>query len=114
MKQKLIETIREVSISGKTYEEYVEALAAALDKRFKSMFEEFDVAVKMSEIKFPEGIQIVHDFCEKQKKKVRCDTIMDLVEAFEQKIHSRMSYPGWDIKQNIIPEVVKEKLEEKK
>ena len=113
MKQKLIEAIREVSIAGKTYEQYVEALAEALDKRFKAMFEELDVAVKMSELNFPEGLKIVHDFCERQNKKTRYDAINEVLGELSHEIRSIQSYHGWYIKDTIIPTVVKKILEEK-
>ena len=42
MKQKLIEAIREVSIAGKTYEQYVEALAEHLNTVGQKKFKRID------------------------------------------------------------------------
>jgi hypothetical protein len=40
------------------------------------------------------------------------DTVRKMQEALEQRIHSKLSYHGWYLKETVIAEVAKEMLEE--
>lgn len=43
---------------------------------------------------------------------IRADTVRKMQEALEQRIHSKLSYHGWYLKETVIAEIAKEMLED--
>lgn len=43
---------------------------------------------------------------------VKADTVRKMQEALEQRIHSKLSYHGWYLKETIMPSIAKEMLDE--
>jgi hypothetical protein len=43
--------------------------------------------------------------------KIKADTVRKMQEALEQRIHSKLSYHGWYLKETVIAEIAKELLE---
>lgn len=70
--------------------------------------EELIVTLKMNDAPFPEGLQIVHDFCEKRK--------MEAISEFAERLKSEVnggqfaSYKGLEIR-NVIDQIAKEMKE---
>jgi regulator of replication initiation timing len=50
---------------------------------------------------------------EETKKIIEADTVRKMQEALEQRIHSKLSYHGWYLKETVIAEIAKEMLEDK-
>lgn len=44
-------------------------------------------------------------------KQGKIDTVRKMQEALEQRIHSKLSYHGWYLKETVIAEIAKEMLE---
>ena len=49
-----------------------------------------------------------------RNRTIKAVTVRKMQEALEQRIHSKLSYHGWYLKETVIPEIVKEMLEGKK
>lgn len=48
---------------------------------------------------------------EERCMQLRADTVRKMQEALEHRIHSKLSYHGWYIKETVIPEIAKDMLE---
>jgi hypothetical protein len=47
-----------------------------------------------------------------ETRKAKADTVRKMQEALEHRIHSKLSYHGWYLKETVIAEIAKEMLEE--
>lgn len=74
-------------------------------ERLKKDREELIVTLKMNDAPFPEGLQIVHDFCEKRKMEV----ITEFAERLKSEVNGGQfaSYKGLEIR-NVIDQIAKE------
>ena len=52
------------------------------NERLRKNVEELIVTLKMNDAPYPEGLQIVHDFCEKGKREVKANTLKDIQTKF--------------------------------
>lgn len=80
-------------------------------ERLKKDREELIVTLKMNDAPFPEGLQIVHDFCEKRKMEV----ITEFAERLKSEVNGGQfaSYKGLEIR-NVIDQIAKEMKEGKR
>ena len=80
-------------------------------ERLEKDREELIVTLKMNDAPFPEGLQIVHDFCEKRKMKA----ITEFAERLKSEVNGGQfaSYKGLEIR-NVIDQIEKEMKEGKR
>lgn len=80
-------------------------------ERLKKDREELIVTLKMNDAPFPEGLQIVHDFCEKRKM----EAITEFAERLKSEVNGGQfaSYKGLEIR-NVIDQIEKEMKEGKR
>lgn len=83
------------------------------EQKIKELTEENErliVTLKMNGAPFPEGLQIVHDFCEKGKRKAKADTVRKMQERLKEAFEHRGLY-GVDAIERRIDQIAKEVLD---
>lgn len=87
--------------------------ALALINQLTEENERLIVTLKMNDAPFPEGLQIVHDFCEKGKRKARADTVREMQTRLAQYIgtYTEKSFVYVSAMFKLIDRIAKEMLE---
>lgn len=91
------------------------ALINSHEQKIKELTEQNErliVTLKMNDAPFPEGLQIVHDFCEKGKRKAKADTVREMVAKLDNYFveHNEIKYGGGLI-HKVLKQVAKEMLD---
>lgn len=84
----------------------------------KELIEERDAAIvasKMSGVPFPDGLEIVHTFCQKEIKKAKADTVRNMQERLEAEAITIKDHTGklGIVVVGTIDQIAKEMLEGK-
>lgn len=113
-----LEELKKVKYIFSTVDYCADDLAKALEenKRLERERDSAIVAAKMAGVPFPEGLQIVHDFCEKRKREAEADTVRKMQERLTMefdRLHKN-NFMTLEVRQWIIDQIAKEMLEGKK